>query len=197
MELRLLRTFRSVAEERSFTRAAEKLFLAQSSVSAQVKSLEESLGVPLFDRIGRSIVLTDAGEKLLHYARRMEDLASEMRADVGSSRELRGSLTIRTPETVAARYMPAVVSRFHLENPGVQVNFINCDDARLREELNSGSIDLAFLLTDEVTSENVTVTPLGSEPLTLVAGHAHPLAGTPEVGADALQGCSMLYMRVD
>lgn len=197
MELRHLKTFLTVADERSFTRAAEKLFLAQSSVSAQIKSLEEDLGVPLFDRIGRSIVLTDAGRRLMRHARRMEDLAAEMRADVESSKELSGSLTIRVPETVAARYMPAVVSRFHVENPGVHIKFINCDDARLREELNSGSIDLAFLLTDDVTSENVTVTPLCSEPLAMVAGPTHPLAGEREVTTAALEESAVLYMRVD
>lgn len=197
MELRLLRTFRVVAEERSFTRAADKLFLAQSSVSAQVKTLEENLGVRLFDRIGRGIVLTDAGEKLMHYARRMEDLATEMQADVSSSNELRGSLTIRTPETVAAVYMPDIIARYHAEHPGVQVNFINCDDSRLREELNSGSIDLAFLLTDDVASDNVTVSVLGSEPLSMVAGPAHPLAGKQEITSSDLQGESMLFMRVD
>ncbi len=72
MELRLLRTFRAVAERLNFTRAAEDLHLAQSSVSAQVRLLEEDLGVSLFDRIGRRILLTEAGETLLHYARRME-----------------------------------------------------------------------------------------------------------------------------
>lgn len=197
MEFRLLRTFRVVAEELSFTRAAEKLFLAQSSVSAQVRALEEDLGVRLFDRIGRGIMLTDAGEKLMHYARRLEDLSEEMRADVASSEQLRGSLTIRMPETLAAEYMPRVVEKYHAENPEVQINFINCDDARLREELNSGAIDLAFLLTDEVVSENVTVSILGSERLVLVAAPDHPLAQIPHIQSPELNGESFLYMRVD
>jgi len=197
MELRLLRTFRAVAEELNFTRAAEKLYLAQSSVSAQVRSLEEDLGVRLFDRIGRGIALTDAGEKLLEYARRLDDLAEEMRADVTSATTLRGSLTIRMPETLGAVYMPPVVERFHAENPDVGVRFINCDDARLREELNSGRIDLAFLLTDEITSDNVTVTVLGEEPLALVAGPGHPLAGRPVLANADLEGRTLLSMRVD
>jgi len=197
MEFKLLKSFLVVAEELSFTRAAEKLFLAQSSVSAQVRGLEDDLGVKLFDRIGRGIVLTDAGKKLMHYARRLEDLSEEMRSDVASSEQLRGSLTVRMPETLASEYMPEVVERYHVNNPDVQVNFINCDDSRLREELNSGSIDLAFLLTDQVLSENVTVSVLGSEPLALVVGAKHPLAGLSEVTTPDLQGESMFYMRVD
>jgi len=197
MEFRLLKTFLVVAEELNFTRASKKLFLAQSSVSAQVKSLEEDLGVRLFDRIGRGIVLTDAGEKLMHYARRLEDLSEEMRADVTSVRQLRGSLTIRMPETLAAIYMPQVVERYHAENPDVQINFINCSDARLREELNSGSIDLAFLLTDDILSDNVTELVLGVEPLVLVAGADHPLAGQSEIRSEDMQGQTMLHTRVD
>lgn len=197
MELRLLKSFRVVAEERSFTRAAGKLFLAQSSVSAQVKALEEDLGVRLFDRIGRTIVLTDAGEKLLHYARRMENLSREMRSDLTESKELRGSITVRVPETLASEFMPAIVEQYHRENPGVTVNFINCDDTRLREELNSGTIDLAFLLTDDVTVGNVIVEALRTEPLALVAGASHPLAATPELASPDLDGQTFLYMRVD
>jgi len=197
MELRLLRTFRLVAEELNFTRAAGKLFLAQSSVSAQVRALEDELGVRLFDRIGRGIVLTDAGEKLLMYARRVEDLTEEMRSDVTSAETLRGSLTIRMPETLASVYMPGVVARFHAENPDVTVRFINCDDARLREELNSGSIDLAFLLTDQVHSENVTVTVMGEEPLVLAAGPSHPFAARPDIRSADMEGATLLSMRVD
>jgi len=197
MEFRLLKTFRMVAKELSFTRAAEKLFLAQSSVSAQVRTLEEDLGVQLFDRIGRSIVLTNAGEKLMHYARRLEDLSQEMRSHVTSSHQLCGALTIRMPETLASEYMPEIIQQYHIENPEVQINFINCDDARLREELNSGSIDLAFLLTDEVLSEQVTISILGTEPLALVTGVNHPLASTPQLDSSDLQGESILYMRVD
>lgn len=197
MEFRLLKTFQVVSEELSFTRAAEKLFLAQSSVSAQIRALEEDLGVRLFDRIGRGIVLTDAGERLLHYARRLEDLSLEMRSDVASTNQLQGSLTIRMPETLAAAYMPEVVTRYHTENPDVQINFINCNDARLREELNSGSIDLAFLLTDEMLGEHVTVSVLGAESLSLVAGAGHSLAAKTQVTNADLQGESILFMRVD
>ena len=71
MEFRQLKTFRVVADNLSFSKAAKQLFLAQSTVSAQIKSLEEELDLKLFDRIGRRTIITDAGQKLYEYARRM------------------------------------------------------------------------------------------------------------------------------
>ncbi len=197
MEMRRLMTFKAVAERLNFTRAAEDLHLAQSSVSAQISSLEEELGVRLFDRIGKRTLLTEAGEKLLRYALRMQSMSEEIRAELSESDELAGALTIRTPETVASQYMPEVVERFLAEHPRVELNFINCDDVRLREELNSGRIDLAFLLTDSVNQSNVTVDMLRAEPLALLAAPGHPLAAKGRIGSDDLNGQTLLHLRVD
>lgn len=197
MELRQLKTFRAVAERRSFTRAAEELHLAQSSVSAQIRSLEEDLGVRLFDRIGRRVVLTAAGEKLLLYARRIENMSEEMRSELAEVEQLSGALTIRMPETIATEYMPEVVARFNADHPKAELVFINCDDVQLREELNSGRIDVAFLLMDSFDERNVTVHTLKPEPLTLVAAPGHPLAGNSDVPTEAMQGRTLLHLRVD
>ncbi|BBD09994.1 transcriptional regulator, LysR family [Desulfovibrio ferrophilus] len=197
MELRQLKTFRVVAERGSFTRAAEDLHLAQSSVSAQIRALEEHLGVRLFDRLGRRVVLTEAGEKLLHFSRRMEQMADEMRSQLSGTGPLDGSLTIRMPETIGAEYMPDVVERFHAANPRAELNFINCDDAQLREELGTGRIDLAFLLIDGVNYANVAVDTLGIEPLVLVAAPDHPLSLLPGVTSRDMQGQKILHLRVD
>jgi len=176
MEFRHLKTFRAVADLLSFSKAAQRLHLAQSSVSAQIKMLEEELDLKLFDRIGRRVLVTDAGEKLYAYARRIADMTDEIRAEVAGDRNVGGKLTIRTPETLAALYMPKVVERFRKDNPNVGLNFINCTDKQLREELNSGRIDLAFLMTDTVTLKEVNVRMLKSERLIFVSGPGHPLA---------------------
>lgn len=197
MELRLLATFKTVAERLHFTRAAEELHLAQSSVSAQIRQLEDELGVQLFDRIGRRILLTDAGERLLSYARRMVAMTDEIQQELSTSQIQTGRLTIRTPETVATEYMPAVVDAFHTLHPQAELAFINCDDTRLREELNSGRIDLAFLLTDSVSMQNVQVEMLQTVPLVLVAAPHHPLAETGVLSSDAIQGQTILHLRVD
>lgn len=197
MELRQLETFVTVADEGSFTRAARMLHLAQSSVSAQIRGLEDDLGVRLFDRMGRRVVLTEAGERLLGFARRMHRMTDEIRSELAGEEELSGTLTIRTPETLATEYMPGVVERFAGEYPGAELQFINCDDERLREELGSGRIDVAFLLMESVNLANVDVRMLRPEPLALVASARHPLAGRGQLENGQLQDATVLHLRVD
>lgn len=197
MEFRQLKTFRVVADLLSFTRAAEHLYMAQSSVSAQIRSLEQELEVKLFDRIGRRVLLTDAGSKLYDYARRIEGMTEEIRSEVAGESYMRGSLTIRVPETLAAVYMPTIVERFYREHPQVGLNFINCTDRQLREELNSGRIDLAFLIIDAVTFGEVNVRLLKSEPLALVAGPLHPLFRKKRVGLRDLDSQTLLLPKTD
>jgi DNA-binding transcriptional LysR family regulator len=197
MELRHIRTFRVVARFLNFTKASEELNLAQSSVSAQIKALEDELGVRLFDRIGRRVLLTTAGEKLSHYARRMEEMTEEILSEVTGVSETRGSLTIRTPETLATVYFPEIIRRFHGEYPGVRLDFINCSDRQLREELNSGRIDLAFLMIDSVDIPEVKVRMLRAEPLVVVAGPGHPLTKKKAVATKEFEGQTILMARTD
>jgi DNA-binding transcriptional LysR family regulator len=197
MEFRQLRTFRVVADRLSFSRAARQLHMAQSSVSAQIRLLEEELGLRLFDRIGRRVLITDAGRKLYAYARRIEDMTDEIRTEVTGAQNARGALTIRIPETLASVYMPKVVDRFYADNPQVRLNFINCTDRQLREELNSGRIDLAFLMTDAVHIKEVNVRMLGTEKLVLVAGPNHSLATLKKVNPQDLHGQTALLPTTD
>ena len=197
MEFRQLRTFRVVADTLSFTKTAERLFMAQSSVSAQIRTLEEDLDLKLFDRIGRRVVVTGAGQKLYEYARRIEEMTEEIRAEVTGAKNVRGSLTIRIPETLASVYMPEVVERFHTENPLAVLKFINCTDRQLREELNSGRIDLAFLMTDAIHFRQVNVQMLKSENLVLVTGPGHQLAALHSVVPDDLDGRTALFPNTD
>ncbi|MFY7629917.1 LysR family transcriptional regulator [Streptomyces sp. NY05-11A] len=96
MELRLLATFEKVSAVLSFTRAAAELNYAQSSVTSQIRTLEDSLGVELFDRLGSRIRLTEAGERLLPYARQLRELAEEARVAVTGPQEPSGALAVGT-----------------------------------------------------------------------------------------------------
>lgn len=197
MEFRQLKTFRVVADHLSFSKAAAKLFMAQSSVSAQIRSLEDELDLKLFDRIGRRVLITDAGLKLYDYARRIEDMTAEIRSEVTGSENVRGALTIRMPGTLATVYMPGVVARFHRDNPAVRLNFINCSDLQLREELNSGRIDLAFLMTDTIHLKEVNVRMLRAENLILAARPDHPLSRQDKVTPEDLDGQTALLPKTD
>jgi DNA-binding transcriptional LysR family regulator len=197
MELRQLKTFRAVADHLSFTKTAQKLFMAQSSVSAQIKALENELEVKLFDRIGRQVLLTDAGSKLYDYARRMEEMTDEICTEISDNQYVQGSLTIRVPETLAAVYMPGIIDRFCSDNPKVKLTFINCTDRQLKEELNTGRIDLAFLMSEAIHFKEVTVKFLKHEKLVLAAAPSHDLSNQKTIILSDLNDRTVLLPKTD
>lgn len=197
MEFRQLKTFRVVCKLLSFTQAAEQLHMAQSSVSAQIRGLEEELQVMLFDRIGRRVLLTEAGRKLYDYAGRIEGMTEEIRSEVTGQRFDRGSLTIRMPETLAAVYMVPVIEQFNRDYPDVRLAFINCSDLQLARELNTGTIDLAFLMTEDLQMKDVHAEVLKKEELVLAAAPGHPLAARKQLAPADLHGQTILFPKTD
>ena len=197
MEIRHLRTFKAVATLLSFNKAAEQLHYAQSSISAQIQALEEELHVRLFDRLGRGILLTEAGERLLPYAQKMLDLSEETLADISETREPAGTLTIRVPESVATYRLPKVIKRFHLKFPKVRLAFTTCAHEGLQTDLRKGVTDLAFLLTDGIQAADLEADVLGFEQIRMVASPAHPLAAKSPLQGKDLEGETILLSKVD
>src|SRR5579884_869253 len=139
MDLRQLTTFRMAATTLSFTRTAEALGYVQSSVTAQIIGLEEELGVKLFDRLGRRLALTDAGERLLPYAERMVALAAEARAAASGTAEPAGLLTMSAPETLCTYRLPALLRRFRERYPNVMLRLKPTVDEDVRRLLVEGA----------------------------------------------------------
>jgi len=192
MELRQLATFREVATTLSFTRAAEALDYAQSSVSSQIQELEGELGSPLFERLGKRISLSDAGQRLLPYAERLLQLADEARAAVSSSEEPSGTLTIGTPESLCTYRLPPVLSQFRARYPRVQVVFRPAFGADLRRALNEGRVDLGFFYEYPQGQPDLATESLVAEPLVLLAHPGHPLASRARVDTYMLHGEPLL-----
>ena len=122
MELRQLATFRLIAQTQSFSRTAAALNYAQSTVSAQIQGLEEELGIPLFDRLGKRVALTEAGQRLLGYAEKILDLAAEARFSITSEETLTGTLTISAAETLCTYRLPAILREFRTSPPSGRLN---------------------------------------------------------------------------
>src|ERR671915_2556338 len=165
VELRQVATFRAVAEELSFSRAAVKLGYVQSSVSAQVAALEKEFGVPLFDRLGRRIALTDAGEVMFAYSGKLLALADQTReavVDVGvGSGEVTGSLTVSAPETLLTYRLPRLLALFHERYPKVRLSVRPSAIGKLmgetREAVEEGRVHVAFVLDEPVEAEGLSV----------------------------------------
>lgn len=197
MEIRHLRTFLTVAQLLSFNKAAERLNYAQSSISAQIQALEDELGVQLFDRMGRYILLTEAGEQLIQYAEKIIDLADETRAEIGGEKDPRGSLVIRIPQSLGAYRLTPVFKEFHERFPTVGLHLTSCAHESVRKDLQKGGIDLAFLLTEFTYAADVEVETLGFESIMLVASPKHRLARKKLVRTRDLQGETVLLSKVD
>ncbi len=197
MEIRQLKTFKTVAQMLSFNRAAKKLHYAQSSISAQIQALEEELGVKLFDRLGRGILLTEAGASLLNYAEKIIDLAEETKSEVSGTKELKGSLTIKVPETIGVHRLPLVIKQFRSRHPRVRLRFTSCTHEGLQKDLRKGITDLAFLMTDSFHAADLEAQTLGIENLVLVSHTNHPLVKKRIVRTCDLEGETFLFSRTD
>ncbi len=197
MELRQLKTFQTVATLLSFNRAAEVLNYAQSTISAQIKALEEDLGVQLFDRLGKRIVLTEAGERLSQYSQKMLDIEAETLAEVRGWHQSQGSLTIRAPQTIGNYFLPAVVGEFQKRYPRVGFNFHTCAFHSLAHELQTGVTDLAFLLAESIQSADLVAEPLRFEPLVMVADPGNPLTSKAKVSTLELSDQAVFLAKSD
>lgn len=196
MELRHLSTFRAVVATGSFTRAAAVLGYAQSSVTAHIQALESELGVPLFDRLGKQVLLTAAGRSFSDYATRLLDLADEARTAVADPAAPAGTLTISAPESLCTYRLPAVLRAMRDRWPAVRVVFRSHRVEQLRRHVREGELDLAFVLEPPQPTAGLVVEPLNSEPIVLVGPPAHPLACAPAVHPADLAGVTMLLSGV-
>ncbi|WP_329103626.1 LysR substrate-binding domain-containing protein [Micromonospora sp. NBC_01699] len=184
MELRHLATFTAVAEEGSFTRAADRLRVVQSAVSAAVRNLERDLGVALFDRTTHRVELTDAGRLLLPEARRTLAAAAGAREVVD---QLRGGLrgTVRLGMMQAQRASTVSVARllaeFRAEHPGVDIELRVGASAAHAADLRSGRLDLAYLALPAGSAAGLALVPMDAQSMPLACPADHRLAGRTDV----------------
>jgi DNA-binding transcriptional LysR family regulator len=182
VELRQLEYFVAVAEESHFTRAAGRMHVAQSGLSASIRSLERELGASLFLRSTRQVQLTAAGQALLVEARRALTATNAGRDAVAAVQGLlRGSLAIGSLQCLRAVHLPAVLGGFLAEHPGLEIGLRHGGSAELIERVRAGRLDLAFVSRPARCPDDVMIRPLASEPLVLTCALDHRLAGRDQV----------------
>lgn len=147
LDLDQLHTFVTIADTGSFTRAAEEVHRTQSAVSMQMRRLEDRIGRQLFEKDGRTNRLTEEGERLLAYARRMIRLNRETLAAFDDS-SLEGQIRIGTPDDYADRFLPEIMARFARSNPRVELSVVCEPTVNLVEQLRRGNLDIAIISHD-------------------------------------------------
>ncbi|NWF70714.1 MAG: LysR family transcriptional regulator [Chloroflexi bacterium] len=193
MELRNLTTFLAVAQTKSFSQAALALNYAQSTVTAQIQTLEDELGVLLFDRLGRHIAVTEAGKRLLDYAQQLVDLEKQARTVLAGDEEPVGSLTIGASETICTYRLPPVLRQFRSSYPRVQLMFRPLAFVDLVPGVRDGSIDVALLIQETAQSPVLNVSQIARERLVLVAEPGHYLTRVEQVYPLHLENETILY----
>ena len=189
MELRHLRYFVVIAEERSFTGAAERLWIAQPGLSTQIRRLEAELGIKLFDRHTRGVDLTEVGKLFLERARTAlaaADAARSTGADLEAG--LVGAIRLGIAVEACARVVPELLDAFGRERPGVELTVFQSYGGALLRDLRDGRLD-AVLAPSMFGSGELARVRLSREPWVVLAAEAHRLgAQAGAVSADELQG---------
>jgi DNA-binding transcriptional LysR family regulator len=180
MEVRQLEIFRTLAGELNFTRTAERVNTVQSNVTAQIKALEDELGTRLFDRLAKSVVLTDAGRRFLPYAERALSTMDEGLRAVQTGSEPQGALVVGAPETILTYRLPETLKQFQKKYPKVELQFRPFVSTAVWKEVDSGRLDVAITMVDSM-SETIGGMQLQSqwlhtEPILLLSEPGHPLA---------------------
>jgi DNA-binding transcriptional LysR family regulator len=181
MEVRQLNTFCVLAEELNFTRTAERVHTAQSNVTSQIKSLEAELGSPLFDRLAKRVVLTEAGRRFLPYAEKALVAMEEGHRAVKFGTEPAGPLSIGSPESVLTYRLPEVLKLFRKRYPKVELIFRPDFDEGLAGALESGKLDLAISMSDSVEGDQLSSIQLRTEDIYLFGTPDHPLSNATKV----------------
>lgn len=155
MEYRNIRTFVTIAQLGSFTKTAQKLGYSQSAVTMQMQQLEEELQVKLFDRIGRSIYLTDKGKDLLEYGDQILKLNKQAIEVISNDREPRGTLKIGMAESLSSAYLPVIIESFQEQCEHVEVIILNDEAPELINKLKRNDLDIVFILDQQINDKKL------------------------------------------
>jgi len=194
MEFRHLRYFLAVADALHFTKAAEGLPVSQPALSAQIKQLEQEVGVPLFDREGRSVQLTRAGSVFREHARRA--LREMELAQVAIAEEeglQRGTLTVGVVQTVNAYLIPDIVGRFSTLHPLISLKLDELSGPDIEAGVKSGSLEVGIGFVP-VTSDRIESQPLFEEDFVLVASPRHRFAKRRHLSLSSLAKESLILL---
>lgn len=195
MELRQLEYFVAVTEEASFTRAAARLHVAQPGVSAQIRQLERELGLPLLDRSGRTVRLTEAGSAVLPYARAALSAVAGARLVVDELTGLvRGHVTVGVIEWMKVLDLPGLLADFHRDHPQVEITLSEARAADMIDALRSGRLDLGFISMGAVPPEGLETQVILDQPVVAAVALDDPLARRDTIALTALRDRKLICL---
>jgi len=186
MDIKNLVTFINVAELRSFTKAGDKLGYSQSTVSFQIRQLENELGVPLFERINRTVTLTEHGSRLLQSAYKINDLLQGFLDDTEAAAEIRGVVRLVMADSLCNEVIGRIFPELHRTYPGITLECVAAGTQEMFRMLNQNEADLVYTLDSHIYDTNYINLQEGRIGVHFVCAANHPLADRPSVSLKEL-----------
>jgi DNA-binding transcriptional LysR family regulator len=175
MDLKQLKTFVVLSKNKNYTRTADELGYAQSSISAQIQQLEQELNTKLLDRIGRKVFLTESGEQLLPYAIEMLALASTIRDKLDNDHSSPGRIIVGASESLCIFKLPAIVESFRQSHPNIELHLELIENAQVVEQLTSNAIDVALTIGNSIEHPAITSFLKKREEVLVLSAPTHSL----------------------
>ncbi len=197
MDMKHLETFCKVAETGSFSRAGEAIYITQPTVSGHIASLEQEVGLRLFDRLGRRVALTNGGQIFYRYAKEILRLRDEaFNAIYEFSHLIKGRITIGGSTIPGEYFLPRVMGRFQGEAPGISINLVIADSQQIIDMLRAGEIEVG-VVGMRFDGEGIDAYPLFRDRVIICASAQHPLAlaashGRGEITWEELRAAPLL-----
>ncbi|GIP47567.1 HTH-type transcriptional regulator CynR [compost metagenome] len=197
MDIRQMQVLIEVARQRSFTKAAEAMYITQPTISKTIKAMEEELGVVLFDRVGKKIELTDAGRIIATQAQQIVTSFQNLMAELDDLRNLKkGHLRIGLPPMVGASFFPKVIGEFHQRYPDITIQLFEDGAKKVEQDVAGGLLDVGVVVLPTVEAE-LSCFPFVEEKLNLVVHPSHPLAEQESAELSELSQDGFVLFRED
>lgn len=197
MDIRHLEYFIEVARYCSFTKAAQTLYISQPAISKVIKSIEDELGIILFDRSGRRVVLTDAGKILYNQAQSMVQSFRSLSTEINDLMNLeKGKIRIGLPPMIGSNFFPKVLGQFHERYPNITIQLVEVGAKRVETEVGNGNLDMgvAVLPTNE---EMFNTFRIVKDSLKCIVHPSHPLAEREAISLSELEQEDFVYFHED
>jgi len=168
MEIRHFVTFKKIIETGSFTQAAENLGYTQSTVTSHIQALEQQIGAPVFDRMGRKVILTDVGKKLLHYSQEILETYDKIENLAIEEKDVRGEIKIAAPESLTVYRLEPILREYRKKFPHVSISLSNATCGDNKRAILNGSADVSFVMLPQLQDSDLNVHSMLDEHIVLV-----------------------------
>ena len=198
MDIRQIEYFVEVAKQLSFTKAAVALHVSQPSISKAIQNFEAELGVPLFYRSSKQLELTDAGQAVLINSMQVLESFQNLRSELTDLMQLKkGQIRIGIPPIVGAEFFSKLISVYKEQHPYIEVLLTEVGTKRIREEIETGELDIGLVCSVTSTNENLETIRFLKDPLQLIVHESHPLAQKHAITMGDLANEAFIIYRKD